>query len=66
MHLRIITLKRETKRILETLYVIVTAFRRYFLDECEKNSRNYIEHFVINASESVINLATQADKLRTV
>ncbi|XP_014472596.1 PREDICTED: malonyl-CoA decarboxylase, mitochondrial-like isoform X2 [Dinoponera quadriceps] len=39
---------------------------RYFLDECEKNSRNYIEHFVINASESVINLATQADKLRAV
>ncbi|XP_032669378.1 malonyl-CoA decarboxylase, mitochondrial-like isoform X2 [Odontomachus brunneus] len=39
---------------------------RYFLDECEKNSRNYIEHFVINASDSVINLAAQAEKLRLV
>ncbi|XP_025155903.1 malonyl-CoA decarboxylase, mitochondrial-like isoform X2 [Harpegnathos saltator] len=39
---------------------------RYFLDECERNSRNYIEHFIINASESVINLATQADKLKAI
>ncbi|KAM0728811.1 Malonyl-CoA decarboxylase, mitochondrial [Formica fusca] len=37
---------------------------RYFLEECEKNSRNYIEHFVINASESIINITTQAEKLR--
>lgn len=37
---------------------------RYFLEECEKNSRNYIEHFVINASESIINIAIQAEKLR--
>ncbi|XP_050464991.1 malonyl-CoA decarboxylase, mitochondrial-like [Cataglyphis hispanica] len=37
---------------------------RYFLEECEKNSRNYIEHFVINASENIINIATQAEKLR--
>ncbi|XP_020291205.1 malonyl-CoA decarboxylase, mitochondrial-like [Pseudomyrmex gracilis] len=38
---------------------------RYFLDKCEENSRNYIEHFVINASEDVINLAAEAEKSRT-
>lgn len=29
---------------------------RYYLNECENNSRNYIENYFINASESVINL----------
>ncbi|XP_025995582.1 malonyl-CoA decarboxylase, mitochondrial isoform X2 [Solenopsis invicta] len=37
---------------------------RYFLEDCEKNSRNYIEYFVINATEDIINLAVQAEKLR--
>ncbi|XP_011643545.2 LOW QUALITY PROTEIN: malonyl-CoA decarboxylase, mitochondrial-like [Pogonomyrmex barbatus] len=37
---------------------------RYFLQDSERNSRNYIEHFVINASENVNNLAMQAEKLR--
>ncbi|XP_011051585.1 PREDICTED: malonyl-CoA decarboxylase, mitochondrial-like [Acromyrmex echinatior] len=37
---------------------------RYFLEDSEKNSRNYIEHFTINATEDIINLATQAEKLR--
>ncbi|XP_071651954.1 malonyl-CoA decarboxylase, mitochondrial isoform X1 [Temnothorax longispinosus] len=36
---------------------------RYFLEDSEKNSRNYIEHFVINATEGVTNLAMQAEKL---
>ncbi|KAG5325428.1 DCMC protein, partial [Pseudoatta argentina] len=36
---------------------------RYFLEDSEKNSRNYIEHFTINATEDIINLATQAEKL---
>ncbi|XP_011704022.1 PREDICTED: malonyl-CoA decarboxylase, mitochondrial-like isoform X3 [Wasmannia auropunctata] len=39
---------------------------RYFLQDSEKNSRNYIQHFVINATEDVINLATQVEKLRNV
>lgn len=38
---------------------------RYFLDECEKNSQSYIEHFVINTSESVIDLVTKAEESRT-
>ncbi|KAI4490400.1 hypothetical protein M0802_010671 [Mischocyttarus mexicanus] len=29
---------------------------RYYLNECENNSRNYIENYFINASESIINL----------
>ncbi|RLU18337.1 hypothetical protein DMN91_008694 [Ooceraea biroi] len=37
---------------------------RYFLDKCEANSRNYIENFVINASEDVINLARLAEMSR--
>ncbi|KAF7411900.1 hypothetical protein HZH66_000796 [Vespula vulgaris] len=32
---------------------------RYYLNECENNSRNYIENYFINASENVINLVTQ-------
>lgn len=31
---------------------------RYYLNECENNSRNYIENYFINASESVINLVS--------
>ncbi|XP_068988973.1 malonyl-CoA decarboxylase, mitochondrial-like isoform X2 [Bombus flavifrons] len=36
---------------------------RYYLDECEKNSQNYIENYFINTSEDVINLANQFEKL---
>lgn len=36
---------------------------RYYLDECEKHSQNYIENYFINASEDVINLATSIKKL---
>ncbi|XP_053976346.1 malonyl-CoA decarboxylase, mitochondrial-like [Hylaeus volcanicus] len=36
---------------------------RYYLNECEKNSQNYIENYFINASEGVINLAMQQEKL---
>ncbi|KAK1135496.1 hypothetical protein K0M31_000085 [Melipona bicolor] len=36
---------------------------RYYLDECEKHSQNYIENYFINASENVINLATSIKKL---
>ncbi|XP_043683820.1 malonyl-CoA decarboxylase, mitochondrial-like isoform X2 [Vespula pensylvanica] len=32
---------------------------RYYLNDCENNSRNYIENYFINASENVINLVTQ-------
>ncbi|KAK2577169.1 hypothetical protein KPH14_003326 [Odynerus spinipes] len=38
---------------------------RYYLNECENNSRNYIENYFINASNDVINLVTQAEKFRT-
>ncbi|KAL0100187.1 hypothetical protein PUN28_019545 [Cardiocondyla obscurior] len=37
---------------------------RYFLEDSEANSQNYIENFVINAAEDVINLSEQAEKLR--
>lgn len=37
---------------------------RYYLNECEKNSRNYIENYFINASNDVVNLAAEADKLK--
>ncbi|XP_036144437.1 malonyl-CoA decarboxylase, mitochondrial isoform X2 [Monomorium pharaonis] len=37
---------------------------RYFLKDSEKNGQNYIEHFIINATEDIINLAAQAEKLR--
>ncbi|XP_012137597.2 malonyl-CoA decarboxylase, mitochondrial isoform X1 [Megachile rotundata] len=37
---------------------------RYYLDECEKNSQNYIENYFINASENVINLAMQQENLQ--
>lgn len=36
---------------------------RYFLEETESNSRNYIENKFIKASNSVINLAQDAEKL---
>lgn len=37
---------------------------RYFLSETEDNSRNYIEGNKIKASEGVIALVEQAEKLR--
>ncbi|XP_078036562.1 malonyl-CoA decarboxylase, mitochondrial isoform X4 [Augochlora pura] len=36
---------------------------RYYLDECEKNSQNYIENYFIHASESVNDLAIEHDKI---
>ncbi|CAK9833729.1 Malonyl-CoA decarboxylase, mitochondrial [Anthophora retusa] len=36
---------------------------RYYLDECEKNSENYIQNYFINASETVIDLATKHEKI---
>ena len=36
---------------------------RYFLDATEFNSRNYIEHYNIKASDTVIHLAEEAEKL---
>ncbi|XP_015110176.1 malonyl-CoA decarboxylase, mitochondrial [Diachasma alloeum] len=38
---------------------------RYYLDDTEDNSRNYIENNIIEASESVITLAKAAEALRT-
>lgn len=35
---------------------------RYFLDETEANSRNYIENYQVKASNSVIHLAKEAEK----
>ncbi|XP_011298516.1 malonyl-CoA decarboxylase, mitochondrial [Fopius arisanus] len=37
---------------------------RYFLDDTEDNSRNYIEHNIIKASESVITISEAAAALR--
>ncbi|KAK0168679.1 hypothetical protein PV327_002455 [Microctonus hyperodae] len=37
---------------------------RYFLNDTEENSRNYIENMFINASETIIILANEAEKLR--
>ncbi|XP_031846449.1 malonyl-CoA decarboxylase, mitochondrial isoform X2 [Nomia melanderi] len=36
---------------------------RYYLNETETNSRNYIENYFINASTSVIDLAIEQEKL---
>ncbi|CAL7941269.1 unnamed protein product [Xylocopa violacea] len=36
---------------------------RYYLDKCEKNSQSYIENYSINASENIINLAMQNEKI---
>ncbi|KZC07315.1 Malonyl-CoA decarboxylase, mitochondrial, partial [Dufourea novaeangliae] len=36
---------------------------RYYLNESEKNSQNYIENYFINASENIIDLSAQQDKL---
>ncbi|XP_076162060.1 malonyl-CoA decarboxylase, mitochondrial isoform X2 [Ptiloglossa arizonensis] len=36
---------------------------RYYLNESEKNSQNYIENYFINASEDIINLAMHHEKL---
>lgn len=44
---------------------ICDFLRRYFLEDTENNSQNYIEHFVIKAAEDIINLTIQAEKLRT-
>lgn len=38
---------------------------RYFLDDTETNSRNYIENNIIKASESVIALSAAAETLRS-
>ncbi|XP_058809041.1 malonyl-CoA decarboxylase, mitochondrial-like [Phymastichus coffea] len=38
---------------------------RYFLDETESNSRNYIEKYQIKASNTVIHLAKEAEKYFT-
>ncbi|KAJ1531780.1 hypothetical protein ONE63_000437 [Megalurothrips usitatus] len=38
---------------------------RYYLDETEANSRNYLEHHKINASEQVVQLAASAERLLT-
>ncbi|KAK0173743.1 hypothetical protein PV328_006893 [Microctonus aethiopoides] len=37
---------------------------RYFLNDTEENSRNYIENMFIKASEAIIILANEAEKLR--
>lgn len=37
---------------------------RYFLNDTEENSRNYIENMFIKASETIIILANEAEKLR--
>ncbi|XP_035732332.1 malonyl-CoA decarboxylase, mitochondrial-like isoform X1 [Vespa mandarinia] len=39
---------------------------RYYLNECENNSRNYIENYFINASENIINLVTQTKTNKNV
>ncbi|KAG7209608.1 hypothetical protein KM043_011264 [Ampulex compressa] len=38
---------------------------RYYLNDCERNSQNYIENYHVNASENVINAAAEAERLRT-
>lgn len=45
-------------------YLIIYSFvTRYYLNESEKNSQNYIENYFINASEDIINLAMHHEKL---
>lgn len=37
---------------------------RYYLDETEKNSRNYIENSMIKASDNIIMLSKNAEILK--
>ena len=37
---------------------------RYFIDSLEKNSSNYLQDHVVDASEQVTQLVTQAQKVK--
>ena len=37
---------------------------RYFIENLEKNSSNYLEEHVVEASEQVLQLVSQAQKVR--